>query len=192
MNRFFGALIGLLALSGCKTLVPYDSEFSCQANQDFGRCMNVQEAYDDALGTAADTEKRDKTGKAAPKWDYRNSGSSRGAQGTSTLQRRKPGTNGKGKATLITVNSADLYRESRYRELAGLIEETVTPIVQAPKVLRTLIVSYSANDTLYMPRYVYFLADEAKFVLGDYLKGDPTPKVVYPNSAPLAKSDSKR
>lgn len=189
-------LIGILTiagfLAGCKALVPYDSKFACEGTQDFGRCMDVQTAYEDALGTASETQRRDKSGKSAPHWEYRTPrGASQGA-GTSTLQRRKAPGAAHTKTVLIAANSGDLYRESRYRELAGLIEDTVTPIVQPPKVLRTLIVSYSAGDSLYMPRYVYFLADEAKFVLGDYLKGDPTPKVVYPNSAPLAKSDSKR
>ena len=78
--RIFALVAAYSLLAGCKTLVPYDSEFACQANQDFGRCMNVQEAYDDALGTAADAEKRDKSGKTAPKWEYRSSGSSRGAR----------------------------------------------------------------------------------------------------------------
>ncbi|MEO8755268.1 MAG: TraV family lipoprotein, partial [Casimicrobiaceae bacterium] len=75
-------------------------------------------------------------------------------------------------------------REARYRELAGLIENPVTPLVQPPKVLRTLIVSYSAGDALYMPRYVYYIAEDAKFVLGDYLQNSPAERTMYPNGGP--------
>jgi conjugal transfer pilus assembly protein TraV len=180
-------MLGALMLVGCKVLVPYDSKFACEGTQDFGRCMDVQTAYEDALGTAANAQGRDKSGKTAPKWEYRGA-PSKGATSSPTLKRMRAKDAKGTQVAFLPASTEELYRQSQYRELARLIEEPVTPIVQPPKVLRTLIVSYSAGDSLYMPRYVYYLADEAKFVLGEYLRGEGAHKTVYPNSAPVAKT----
>jgi conjugal transfer pilus assembly protein TraV len=185
MNKFALMLVVSL-LGGCKALVPYDSKFACEGTQDYGRCMDVSTAYEDALNTSDDVQRRDKSGKNAPKWDYRGS-SAKGAVSSPTLQRRRATSAKVTQIAFVPRSTEEMYRQSQYRELAGLIEEPVTPIVQPPKVLRTLIVSYSAGDSLYMPRFVYYLADEAKFVLGDYLRGEGAAKTVYPNAAPIAK-----
>jgi len=65
--------------------------------------------------------------------------------------------------------SADLeynYRTSLYNKLASLINKPTTPIVLPPKVMRTLILSYtgSANE-LYSYRYVYFFATEPEWII---------------------------
>jgi conjugal transfer pilus assembly protein TraV len=187
MLRITLVVIAVSLLASCKALVPYDSKFACEGTQDYGRCMDVQTAYEDALGTADEVQRRDKSGKRAPKWDYRG-GSPKGAVASPTLQRKRASAKGT-QVAFVPRSTEELYRQSQYRELAGLIEEPVTPIVQPPKVLRTLIVSYSAGDSLYMPRFVYYLADDAKFVLGDYLRGEGAQKTVYPNSAPIAKAN---
>jgi conjugal transfer pilus assembly protein TraV len=181
-------VIAVSLLASCKALVPYDSKFACEGTQDYGRCMDVSTAYEDALNTSDDVQRRDKSGKNAPKWDYRG-GNAKGAVSSPTLQRKRA-TSAKGtQVAFVPRSTEEMYRQSQYRELAGLIEEPITPIVQPPKVLRTLIVSYSAGDSLYMPRFVYYLADEAKFVLGDYLRGEGAAKTVYPNAAPIAKAN---
>jgi conjugal transfer pilus assembly protein TraV len=189
MTKFIAVVTLVCGLAGCKALIPYDSKFACEGTQDFGRCMDVQTAYEDALGSAQTTQARDKAGESAPKWDYRGGGTKSGTANP-TLQRKRTSTTKGTQVAFVPRSTEELYRQSQYRELAGLIEEPVTPMVQPPKVLRTLIVSYSAGDSLYMPRYVYYLADEAKFVLGDYLKGDGVHKTVYPNSGPMAKTTS--
>jgi conjugal transfer pilus assembly protein TraV len=179
-------LIAAVLLGGCKALVPYDSKFACEGTQDYGRCMDVSTAYEDALSTSDDVQRRDKSGKDAPKWDYRGT-NAKSAITSPTLQRKRTTTAKGTQIAFVPRTTEEMYRQSQYRELAGLIEEPVTPIVQPPKVLRTLIVSYSAGDSLYMPRFVYYLADEAKFVLGDYLRGEGAVKTVYPNATPIAK-----
>jgi len=57
----------------------------------------------------------------------------------------------------------------------------VTPLVRPPQVLRTLIVSYTVGESLYMPRYVFYFADEARFVIGDYFESPDVRPVIYPN-----------
>jgi conjugal transfer pilus assembly protein TraV len=144
----------LAAMSGCKTLVPYESTFMCEKSSDYGRCTDVQSAYDQALAGGASANQisaPDKAGDAS-------------AQATRTV-----------------LTSEEHYREIEYRRLAGLIEKPVTPMLRAPTVLRTLIVAYTATDSLYMPRYVFYLAEPARFVIGDYLNPIDVQPTLYPN-----------
>jgi len=61
-----------------------------------------------------------------------------------------------------------------FSELAGLIESPDTPVVAPAKVMRVLILPYrsQSNKALYMNRYVYVIADDPAWVLGDYATGD--------------------
>jgi hypothetical protein len=36
-----------------------------------------------------------------------------------------------------------------------------------------------------MPRFVYYFAEEAQFVLGDYLEAEPVERTMYPNGGPV-------
>lgn len=160
-----------LTLAGCKTLVPYDSEFACAKSHDYGQCMDVQSAYDDARSHQATQS----TTKGIP------AGQSGARAATASAATGIPERRGDLiHDPLLDTDPAQRLRDTRYRELAGLIEDPVTPVVQAPRVLRTLIVAYSAGDTLYLPRYVYYFAEEAKFVLGDYLDVATEDRTLYP------------
>lgn len=170
-------LVGAAALTGCRVLVPYDSEFACAKSHDYGKCMDVQSAYDEARTTEGTTQRTP----------------ARGGQLESGARRTPAAPSGTAelrgeliREVLAPTDSGERLREARYRELAGLIENPVTPVVQPPRVLRTLIVSYSASDALYMPRYVYYIAEDAKFVLGDYLQDSPAERTMYPNGGPGA------
>lgn len=179
-ERALGAIALTLALAGCKTLVPYESKFMCEKSRDFGKCMDVQQAYEDALGASAGNPAQLKPDKREPELRYK-----------ATKAPAHPGLRpGLGEAptgeprllrTGLPLSAEELYRDREYRELAGLIEQPVTPVVKPPKVLRTLIVSYTAGESLYMPRYVYYFADEARFVLGEYLSLGNDVKQVFPN-----------
>jgi conjugal transfer pilus assembly protein TraV len=170
-----------LVLAGCQALVPYDNEFACAKSHDYGKCMDVQSAYDEARarqsipsgpaepGTPFQPIAPRTPGKAAP---------ARPAELRGELVRE----------AYAPEDAAARLRDARYRELAGLIENPVTPLVRAPKVLRTLIVSYNAGDTLYMPRYVYYFGEDAQFVLGDYLEAAPPERTMFPNGGPMARS----
>lgn len=57
------------------------------------------------------------------------------------------------------------YRTSLYNKLASMIHKPATPIALPPKVMRTLILSYTGSDNdLYSYRYVYFFATEPKWI----------------------------
>lgn len=186
-NRAAALVLMMASLAGCKALVPYDSQFACAKSQDYGKCMDVQSAYEDAVAAEPATVSRDKGAAKAPKLDYR----------TRPVASDKTGAKGKSKAAptgrvtpveFVPETAMARYRNAQYSEMAQLIESPVTPLVKPPKVLRTLIVSYSAGNSLYMPRFVYYIAEESKFILGDYLKGGQDDRTLFPNGSPVAAS----
>jgi conjugal transfer pilus assembly protein TraV len=64
------------------------------------------------------------------------------------------------------------YRDSVYRELKGLIDAPVTPMLRPGRSVRTLILPYADRerpDRLYMPRFVYSMVDTPRWVVADYL-----------------------
>ncbi|MBI3754640.1 MAG: TraV family lipoprotein, partial [Deltaproteobacteria bacterium] len=54
-------------------------------------------------------------------------------------------------------------------KLTDLIKNPVTPVVVPPKALRVLMFPYANKSELYMPRYIYILVDDPRWVVGDYL-----------------------
>lgn len=146
---------GAVWLGGC-SLVPYQSHDPC-AGTGYGKCVSASQAYDEAVsgeasgpeiepGTQVDTEK--KTGEAH------------------RIDSRAPGDN---RAKTERVD----YKASVYRELKTLIDEPVTPMVRMPQLIRLLVMPYPGDragvKALYMPRTIFFMANDPEFVLGDYL-----------------------
>lgn len=72
----------------------------------------------------------------------------------------------------IPQKQSNVYQEALYRELAGLLNEPLSPMVAPPMVMRVLLLPYKGDtNELYMLRYVYFFVDGPKWILGDYLSG---------------------
>lgn len=146
--KALGLAAACVALSGCALFNPYDSEFMCQATDDYGRCMSVDGAYTDAVAGRKNPP-RSKGKKSVDDTEH---------AASDAAQRQ------------AEAASYSAYKQSEYREMRALLDQPVTPLVKPPKVLRTLITAYPSNaKTLYTPRYVFFFADEGRFVLGDYL-----------------------
>ena len=155
------ALPALGTLGGCATIgsvmSPYSEKFSCK-NDDHGQCIHPDKAYADAVtGVASKSDPavtRDKK----------------------LLKDGRP-TRGSGKAASGAFQG---YRDSVYRELQGLIEQPVTPMLKPPRTVRTLILPYADRqrpDRLYMPRYIYSLVERPQWVVGDYLVTPVSPAV---------------
>ena len=151
LARLGGLFLTTTVFGACSLLAPYDQTFMCSSTDDYGRCIGVEQAYDEAIGGAApapavtattlDPAERE-VGYAPP-----------------------PATFG---ATLDSARNS--YKAAEYREMQKLIEQPVTPLVKPPKVLRTLIVAYPAGTTtLFSPRYIWYFANDGRFVIGDYL-----------------------
>lgn len=154
---------GLLA--GCSIFVPFESEFSCTADRNYGKCTDVNGAYSEALGGTLDVEHVGEDDVAKHK-----------------KKDRKQGKNAADAPA--SPEGFSRYKQAEYDELAKLIEAPVTPVVKPPEVLRTLVVAYATGEkTLYMPRYIFYFASDAGFVMGDYLSNEQPPApMLYPNS----------
>ena len=57
---------------------------------------------------------------------------------------------------------------TRYKLLAGLLENEKKPLLQPPKILRVLLLPYRGeNDELFMTRYVYLKIEDSQWILTD-------------------------
>jgi conjugal transfer pilus assembly protein TraV len=141
---------------------PYSEKFSCK-NSDHGQCIHPDKAYADAVaGVASRSDPRvthDKSMLAA--------------------EHRGPAPAKAGKSPGAYAG----YRDSVYRELQGLIEAPVTPMLRQGRTVRTLIMPYADRerpDRLYMPRFVYSILERPQWVVGDYLVNPVQPPARTP------------
>lgn len=136
-----------IGLSACSSVFSaYKSDFSCK-NSDHGKCESTLQAYDRAIGSTVEA-KPTQTVEGVE-----------GVEGHAHVH--EPADNFKG------------YQDAVYGEVADLVAEPNTPILIKPKTIRTLVMPYTdpaKPNRLYMPRYVYSILEESKFVLGNYLK----------------------
>lgn len=157
------ALVPLLTLlPACATvgsmMSPYSEKFSCK-NSDHGQCIDPTQAYVDAVaGRSSRSDPAVTNDQKRFKLLSERAGS-------------KPGARTGGRRPTAPASFAG-YRDSVYRELQGLIDDPVTPMLKAPRTVRTLILPYADRqrpDRLYMPRYVYSILEAPSWVVGDYL-----------------------
>jgi len=156
------------SLSGCASLgsimSPYPEKFSCK-NPDHGQCIHPEDAYEDA--------RAGRKGRSDP---------------AVTNDRKLLRDSGKAAGNLrgSARDAADAfagYRDSVYRELQGLIEAPVTPMLKSGETVRTLILPYADRqrpDRLFMPRYVYSILERPTWVVGGYLVKPVSPAAQLP------------
>lgn len=163
------------ALGGCATLgsvmSPYSEKYSCK-NSDHGQCVHPEKAYEDAVAgrpsrsdPAVTNDRKLLRGQAAA-----------------------PATPGmvpapRGKAATVAAEAFLGHRDSVYRELQGLIDQPVTPMLKPSRTIRTLILPYADRqrpDRLYMPRYVFSIVETPAWVVGDYLVDPVQPSTQAP------------
>lgn len=161
------ALLLLGTLPGCTALgsamSPYPEKFSCK-NSDHGQCIHPEKAYADAVaGRISKSDPRVTNGGKAV-----DSGGHVGAQRSGRS---------------VPADGYLNYRSSVYRELQGLVEAPVTPMLRPGRAVRTLILPYADRerpDRLYMPRYIYSILDKPQWVVGDYLVNRAEPAARTP------------
>ncbi|MCP5400518.1 MAG: TraV family lipoprotein [Sphingomonas sp.] len=165
------ALLSSCAMLG-SVMSPYSETFSCK-NSDHGQCVHPEQAYEDAVAGRASHSDLEITNDAkllkAQRDDRRAAGSA------------APGAGSRRRAA--DPNAFRGYRDSVYRELQGLIEDPVTPMLKSPRTVRTLILPYADRqrpDRLYMPRYVYSILDTPSWVVGNYLVNPVSPATQVP------------
>lgn len=173
--------IAAMALSGCSSVLPYASDFSCK-NSDHGRCIEPLNAYALAVSETQDTVDGtlDIGEPINPDTEKKGRGrswrSGAGAPPSSPPNQTDPAQPGMQLVSTGPVRAYEGYQQALYRELTGLIDQPETPMLTPPRTVRTLILPYSdgrATGTLYMPRYVYSIVEAPTFVLGNYLARQP-------------------
>jgi conjugal transfer pilus assembly protein TraV len=171
----FTLLPALAALGGCATLgsvmSPYSEKYSCK-NSDHGQCVHPEKAYEDAV--AGRPSRSDPAVTNDKKM-------LRGQSATPTMPGVAPAA--RGKAPTTPADAYRGYRDSVYRELQGLIDQPVTPMLKPSRTVRTLILPYADRqrpDRLYMPRYVFSIVETPAWVVGDYLVDPVQPSTQAP------------
>lgn len=152
-----------LLLTGCAPLgslmSPYSERFSCK-NDDHGQCIHPSQAYEDARAGIA-------------------SRSDPAITNDREMLKERTG-NPVARGTGAAYGS---YRASLYRELQGLIDAPVTPMLKPARTIRTLILPYAdpqRPERLYMPRYVFSILDRPEWVVGGGLVASPQNGAVSP------------
>lgn len=68
----------------------------------------------------------------------------------------------------VKKEAATGYKAALYQRLEGLLKEPSPPMVAPPQIMRILFLPYKGPENeLYMPRYVYFIVDESKWLMGE-------------------------
>lgn len=149
--------IGMLTMSGCALLNPYESSFSCPESSK-GKCVSVQSAYSES---ATGSSKRSEISA-----DHKEENCSHEDASAGTCNDGEKGV----KLTSASKedSSYNHYRTALFNKFSGLLKEPVTPVVAPPKTMRVLLLPYTGEDNeFYMLRYVYFFVDEPRWLLGD-------------------------
>lgn len=150
--------IAMTALSlGACSVLPYDNDFACKLKNNYGKCIDSFDAYEEAI-TGVDK------GRAMG-----DDGVAEGKQTEATATNAAASTTGHN-------SEYENYRSRVYKQLSAMIDQPETPMVKPPKTIRTLILSYSPTSDrriAYMPRYVYSIVEDTGFVLTDYKLKQP-------------------
>jgi conjugal transfer pilus assembly protein TraV len=181
-HRLLMLIAAIAPLSGCSTvgslMSPYSEKFSCK-NSDHGQCIHPEKAYEDAVAgrrprsdPAVTRDKKLLREPGVPQTDAESGIGTPAQASTKTM----PG--GKDMPGAYAG-----YRDSVYRELQGLIDQPVTPMLKPSQAVRTLILPYADRqrpDRLYMPRYVYSILERPSWVVGGYLVEPLSPATQLP------------
>jgi len=151
--------IGMLIMSGCALLNPYESSFNCPETAN-GKCVSVQTAYKESTTPAG--------GKPTETAADRKAEGCKGENNTDDACSEE-----KKDSALNSPSSENRYRAALLDTFSGLLKEPVTPVVAPPKTMRVLLLPYTGQDNeFYMLRYVYFFVDEPRWLLGDSISSD--------------------
>ncbi|MFB3925187.1 MAG: TraV family lipoprotein [Syntrophales bacterium] len=87
-----------------------------------------------------------------------------------SMDKKKESSLSRNGSSADTGNSETMYQREVNRKLAGLLKKPNTPLLAPPRVMRVLMLPYKGDlNELYMMRYVFIMADEPRWVIGDYL-----------------------
>jgi len=147
-----------ILFSGC-SIFPYEEDFACEAYNDFGRCLDVNGAYEVALSGEKQGLKIEKDGAVDDVTE----------EAKNKYKQRENTVGG------IDAQSTYLdYRSSVYQKMKRMVSNPETPMVKQPDVIRTLVLNYKNNrgrgNPLYMHRFIYFFGSDPEWVLSPEAK----------------------
>ncbi len=157
-------LLAIVMMTSACGSTPYREDFACSLKDDYGKCIDLQGAYREAVnGVDSGAARLSQKGKPVEP-----------LQGTASTSANDAAASD---ANWTSNTSADLdhygaYRSALYQQLRSMLRAPTTPMIRAPRTVRTLILSYEKRDDssrLYMPRYVFSIHQGPSFVLGQYL-----------------------
>jgi conjugal transfer pilus assembly protein TraV len=151
-----------ICLGGCSIINPYENNFSCP-DTFHGKCISVTGAYNESLNQKPEAVSKEEVNTCI-------GGKCKGEDGTLSETRD-------GKLPIRQVALEDknynAYKDSLYKRLDHLLREPQTPVVAPPKVMKILFLPYKGQDGEFvMTHYVFFFADEPKWILGDGVEAD--------------------
>ena len=160
-------LIFVVMLMGACGTTPYREEFACALQDDYGKCIDVQGAYQEAV-SGVDSGAPRLSQKGKPVEPLKTAASAAHGSSSGTAVADASGS----RIASANFDQYGAYRSALYAQLRSMLIAPTTPMVRAPKTVRTLILSYQKRDDgsrLYMPRYVFSISEGPSFVLGQYL-----------------------
>lgn len=161
-------LLIVIGTAGC-SVTPYRNDFACALQDDYGKCIDVQGAYNEAVtGQDSGAPRLSKKGKQVQPTVTAPGHVTRPTSGPSQ-------STSDSDATLAISPDADqygAYQTAVYQQMRSMLTTPTTPMVRPAQTVRTLIISYANRENksrLYMPRYVFSIAEGPQFVMGEYL-----------------------
>ncbi len=162
-----GILIATVMMSSACGSTPYREDFACSLKDGYGKCIDVQGAYREAVsGVDSGAPRLSHKGKPVEPPQKAASTARASANGVAACDVNL------GSSSSAGLDHYGAYRSALYQQLRSMLRAPATPMVRAPQTVRTLILSYEKRDDssrLYMPRYVFSIHQGPSFVLGQYL-----------------------
>lgn len=147
------ACLFLLTLSGCSSLIPYEEEFACKRPNNMGKCIDTEQAYEEARTGRSTTP----YAVPASMQDDDNDGN---AEVRPTLNLHIASPN----------HGYNQYLDANYRETAKLLKSGITPVLSNGDTIKIVLVPNRVTDKMLLSeRIMYVIIEEPEFIMGDYL-----------------------
>jgi conjugal transfer pilus assembly protein TraV len=146
--KMIAGLLSLLTIGGCTS---YQNSSSCPMADKYGKCINVEKAYEEAVTGVSQGEPM------VPKSQKKKSpmGCNAKPDDNESLDEQSQ--------SLVFEN----YQVRSYQSLAKQLDDPSRPLLLPPKTVRTLVLSYSSDGSknrFFMPRFVYSIVQDTQWV----------------------------
>lgn len=153
IKPFLLVVIGLIGSSGCSSLIPYEEEFACKRPDNMGKCINTEQAYEEARSGNSVTPFAVPVSKRDDEEDEETE-----SRPTLNLHIASPNV------------GYSQYLDANYRETARLLKSGITPVLSNGDTIKIVLVPNRVTDKMLISeRIMYVIIEEPEFIMGDYL-----------------------